>query len=128
MLVAEQMKSCILNIYIEISHYWHIFIIIAIGIIFIRYFLSVRFNFKFIWIIWIWEKPYAIYNPYLHKKWLLFGSLWCFFLFNFVDIILLLIYRRIPPPFLFRSNLNGVQKPCIENWEAGKDSYQFLSP
>ena len=36
---------------------------------------------------------------------------------NFVDIILLLIYRRIPPPFLFRSSLNDIKKLCIKNWE-----------
>ena len=57
------------------------------------------------------------------------ASIWFFiiYLFNFVDVILLVIYRRIPLPFLFRSSLNGVQEPCIKNWEAGKESSNFIS-
>ena len=32
-----------------------------------------------------------------------------------------------PPPFLFRSNLNGTLKPSILNYETGKESSNFVS-
>ena len=78
---------------------------------------------QFIWIIWTAKKPHTILNSYLDKK----TSVWFFMmhLFNFVDVIWLLI--RIPPPFLFWSGLNGVQKTFIKNWEAGKKLSSFVS-
>ena len=33
----------------------------------------------------------------------------------------------MPPPFLFRSNLNGVLKPSTLNCETGKESSNFVS-
>ena len=48
-------------------------------------------------------------------------------LFNCVDVIWLLIWRRVPPPFLFRSSLNGVQKPWIKIWAEEKVSSSFVS-
>ena len=87
-----------------------------------------RCNLQFICILWTKKKPYTISNSYFHKKKLPSGSLLCiYYSLNFVNAILLLIYRRIPPPFLFPSRLNGVHKPCIETWETGMESSSFVS-
>ena len=37
------------------------------------------------------------------------------------------IYTIIPPPFLFRSNLNGSGKPFLKSCEVGNESSSFVS-
>ena len=72
------------------------------------------------------QRSHILFLILISTKKFLFGSLLCIYL------TLLMLYcfwyiEEIHHHFFFRSSLNGVQKPCNENWEAGKESSRFIS-